>query len=499
LVILLLASQFFLHAEQLTAKPDLVLHRTIQFSDFHRILSLPFTVPAGTQRISMKFIYSGQEQRTALDLGLLGPSGFRGWSGGDKEGFTLSLSDATPSYLPGLIEPGTWTLLLGVPNIRPNVTSQFTAEVYFDRSTQDEAKDPLLSLHLRPGPAWYRGDLHMHTAHSDGSCKSRMGKKVPCPLFLTVEAAVARGLDFIAVTDHNTQSHYDAERELQPYFDNILLLPGREITTYQGHANLLGTTRFLDFRIGTPEVPDVNSVLRQVAGLDAIVSINHPAAHSGENCMGCGWTPATPVDYRLIQAVEAVNGQHADGERSGVPFWEGLLNRGYHLAGIGGSDNHDAADIPVPGPGSVGYPTTVVQAADLSTPAILAGLRAGHVFIDTEGTRDRLLEYSASVGDRTAAMGDTLQVPENINVMLAVHVMHARGSHLELTADGSKLPVANAAIQDDDLRTTLELSADNRRRWVRLDVCTPDGHRLLIGNPVYLAHPDGLAVNPLHK
>jgi hypothetical protein len=30
-------------------------------------------------------------------------------------------------------------------------------------------------------------------------------------------------------------------------------------------------------------------------------------------------------------------------------------------------------------------------------------------------------------------------------------------------------------------------------------VCTPDGHRLLIGNPVYLAHPDGLAVNPLHK
>ncbi len=76
---------------------------------------------------------------------------------------------------------------------------------------------------------------------------------------------MARGLDFIAVTDHNTQSHYDAERELQPYFDNILLLPGREITTYQGHANLLGTTSFVDFRIGTPEVPDVNSMLRQVA------------------------------------------------------------------------------------------------------------------------------------------------------------------------------------------------------------------------------------------
>ena len=135
-----------------------------------------------------------------------------------------------------------------------------------------------------------------------------MGQKVPCPLFLTVEAAVARGLDFIAVTDHNTQSHYDAERELQPYFDNILLLPGREITTYLGHANVFGTTSFVDFRIGTPQVPDVNSMLRQVAALQAIISINHPAARSGEDCMGCGWTPATPVDYHLIEAVEAVNG-----------------------------------------------------------------------------------------------------------------------------------------------------------------------------------------------
>ena len=73
-------------------------------------------------------------------MGLMGPSGFRGWSGGDKEGFTLSLSDATPSYLPGPIEPGNWTLLLAVPNIRSNVTSQFAAEVYFDRSAQDEER-----------------------------------------------------------------------------------------------------------------------------------------------------------------------------------------------------------------------------------------------------------------------------------------------------------------------------------------------------------------------
>jgi predicted metal-dependent phosphoesterase TrpH len=472
----LLLGLFWLNGHAHAAQPDKVLQRTIRFSDFHRILSLPFAVPLGTRRISMKFSYSQKDQRTALDFGLLGPGGFRGWSGGDKDGFTLSLSDATPSYLPGPIEPGRWTLLVGVPNIRRGVASELRAEIYFDRSRPQQAQDPLLSLSMRKGPSWYRGDLHMHTAHSDGSCRSKMGQIVPCPLFLTVEAAVARGLDFIAVTDHNTQSQYNAERELQPYFDNILLLPGREITTYQGHANLFGTTTFLDFRIGTPEVPDVNSMLRRVADLGAIISINHPASHSGENCMGCGWTPSAPVDYHLIQGVEAVNGTNAEG---GVVFWQGLLNQGYHLTAIGGSDNHNA-EIAVPGPGSVGYPTTVVRAADLSTASILDGIRAGHVFIDTEGTRNRLLEYPG--------MGDELAVAKGASVPLRVHVMHVNGAHLKVIADGLEIPVGNAAVENDDQTILVEVNGNDQRKWIRVDVCAPDDHRLLIGNPIYLTH-----------
>lgn len=490
LLLVLAGPGFCALAQQPAARtqPDLVLRYRVRFADYHRIFSIPFKVPVGTTRISMSFTYSRQDERTALDMGLMGPHGFRGWSGGDKEGFTLSLADATPSYLPGPIEPGTWTLLLGVPNIRKNVTSDFTASVYFDRSSQEQGTDPLVRLQVQPGPAWYRGDLHMHTAHSDGSCKSRLGQKVPCPLFRTVEAAEARGLDFIAVTDHNTQSHYDAERELQPYFDNILLLPGREITTYQGHANLFGTTSFLDFRIGTAAVPDVNSMLRAVKGMGAMISINHPSVPSGENCMGCGWTPGSPVDYHLVQAVEAVNGRDADGGHSGVAFWEGLLNQGYRLTGIGGSDNHDA-DIPVPGPGSIGYPTTVVEAAELSTPSILAGLRAGHVFIDTEGTRDRLIEYSATVGERHAEMGDSLAVPQGATVHLTVHVMHAGGAHLELIVDGAKQAIGERdAILSDDQQSMLDLADNDKRHWVRFDVCNKAGHRLLIGNPIYLSH-----------
>ncbi len=489
LALLIVGMAGICHAGHLAAqqpparRPDVVLSRSVRYSDYHRLMSIPFRVPPGTMRISVQLSYTGQEQHTALDVGLWGPEGFRGWSGGDKDSFTLSVTDATPSYLPGPLSPGRWDLVLGVPNIRPGVVSEFVAKVYFDHSVADDASDPTLQLSLRSQAGWYRGDLHMHTAHSDGTCKSQSGQKVPCPLFRSVQSAAERGLDFIAITDHNTESHYNEERELQPWFDKILLMPGREITSYQGHANLLGTRRFVDFRIGTPEVPSMNAILRQVQNLGAVISINHPSVRSGEVCMGCGWLPESPVDYHLIQAVEVVNGR-ADSEPSGVAFWEKLLNQGDRLTAIGGSDNHNAD---IQGPGSIGDPTTVVYARELSTPAILEGIKAGHVFVDTEGTRNRMLEYSAVADGRSAAMGDTLGVKENSSIHIAAQVKGANGAHVVVIADGVELQTGQkTGIHSDDTQLALDFDGNQVRKWIRLDVCNAEGHRLLIGNPVYL-------------
>src|SRR5262245_3680063 len=94
----------FVRADEIA--PDLVLRGTIQGKDNHTYRLVPFTVPAGTVRISVDFEYSGKEQDTALDLGLFDPNGFRGWSGGNKSVFTVSASDATPSYLPGVMPAG---------------------------------------------------------------------------------------------------------------------------------------------------------------------------------------------------------------------------------------------------------------------------------------------------------------------------------------------------------------------------------------------------------
>jgi hypothetical protein len=473
------------HVSAQAREPDLQLDGVITGNENHSYKMLPFTVPAGVSRITVDFEYSGKSERTTLDIGIYDPERMRGWSGGNKSHFTISETDATPSYLPGAIVPGTWKLIVGVPNIRPSSRSQYHAQIYFARTTEQRLADSAFSA-AKGGPGWYRGDLHMHTENSDGSCASKSGKKVPCPLFKTLETASQRKLDFVAVSDHNDLSHFQELRELAPYYDNLLLLHGREITTFQGHANVFGTDAPIDFRVGTPEVPDANALFKQVKDAGGIVSINHPNAPAGEQCMGCGWTPNPEADLSLVQAVEAVNGADSGTPYEGVKFWTDALNRGAKLTGIGGGDNHnpdsDASDR-----GAIGHPTTVVYANALSEREILSGIRAGHVFIDLQGTTDRMLELTASSGSSTARMGDNLNVPANSTIAFSLHVKHANGDSIEIIRDGEELSsIESSALASDNETRSFTVPSDGLRHWVRATIRDNSGKAALIGNPIYI-------------
>jgi hypothetical protein len=209
--------------------------------------------------------------------------------------------------------------------------------------------------------------------------------------------------------------------------------------------------------------------------------------------MGCGWT-APDTDFSRIQAIEAVNGGTlrlpggAEGLASSIPFWEARLNAGFRITAVGGSDNHDAGIDPATKTG-IGYPTTVVHAAALSQPAILAAIRAGHVFVDITGSHGRLLEVSATSGGQTAEMGDALSAPAGATIRVSVHVTHAAGASLSLAGDGPKPKLADARLASDDENRGFEVSGDGRRHWLRIDVRGPDGQLWLLGNPVYLNAP----------
>lgn len=455
----------------------LTLSGVLTGADHQTYREVPFRVPAGTTAVTVEFAYTGRDQKAVIDLGLRDPERFRGWSGGNKARFTLTETWATPSYLPGPLPAGEWKLILGVPNLRQDGRAEYTAKVTLDRGPVFHG---FATAPLKAGPGWYRGDLHLHTGHSDGSCASRGGQRVPCPLHRTLDAAAARGLDFVAVTEHNTTSHHQDLAALQPAYDDLLLIPGREVTTFRGHLNVFGMTAPLDFQLGSTRAPDLGRILAQAEAAQALASINHPGLPSGEACMGCRWSART--DFARIQAVEVVNGAIASGPLSGFAFWEAQLDAGRRPTAIGGSDSHDPTRPP-----GVGIPTTVVHAESLSQDAVLAAIRAGHAFIDVQGTKHRLLDVTARAAGRSAAMGDILPTADGDLVRLKVRVVGAAGGRVVLRSGDPRLvPPQPIAVEGDDAALDIAFGVDGKRQWVRAEVQGPDGQPWLIGNPIYL-------------
>jgi hypothetical protein len=457
------------------AQQDLVLTGEVKGAQHKTYFDVPFTVPAGVHRISVDFHYTARDQRATLDLGIADPHRFRGESGGNKSHFTIGETDATPSYLPGEIPAGEWRLIIAVPNMRPQVISHYTAEIHFNSRAEDSAfaMQPLVK-----GTRWYRGDLHMHTGHSDGSCKSQSGQRVPCPLFLTVQAAAARGLDFIAITDHNTDSHYADERELQPYFDHLLLIPGREMTTFHGHFNVFGVTQFIDWRV------DLNSMLRDARAKGGIASINHAEAPEGEECMGCRWMPPADADMGLFSALEVIN--YGEVMFSSAKYWDSQLRAGHRLAAVGGSDNHNAT-IPPGDESAIGWPATAVEADELSVPAVLDAIRRGRTFVDLTASRDKTLDFEAEAEGASAKMGGMLHTAHATPVHVSIHAIAARGSVVHLLLDGDD---SNALLplQGDTANTTINAGAG--RHWLRVEVHDESGVTELMSSPLYINFPE---------
>ena len=469
-------------AQAQTTPQELVLEGSISGAQNKTYIEVPFDVPAGAHRISVDFRYTGREQHSVMDLGIADPERFRGNSGGNKSHFTIAETDATPSYLPGAILPGKWKLLISVPNIRPSERSNYRAEIRFNDPLEDSS---FTRAPLSTGTRWYRGDLHMHTAHSDGSCASQSGKTVPCPVFLTLQSATARGLDFIAITDHNTDSQYEAMRELQPYFDKLLLIPGREITTFRGHFNIFGVTQFVDYRADGRSL-DVNAILRDVRTKGGIASINHAEAPGGEICMGCRWEQPTDLDMSLFTGIEVINGGLP--MLSSASFWDQQLAQGAKLTALGGSDNHNAPAMAGTA-GGIAWPTTVVEASDLSVAAILDGIRRGRTFIDLTASHDRLLDMEAHKANGPAIpMGGTLEASEGNTVGFDIQIAGCPRSTVHLFLDGSETSALPPLVTQGGTETLpFQWTSDGRAHWIRAEVRDSNGSLVLLSSPIYIS------------
>jgi hypothetical protein len=457
----------------------ITLKGKVERKNYHTYIERSFTLPDGVKRLRIEFSYNGKEQRTTIDIGLMDPARFRGWSGGARNAFTISVEDATPGYLPGPLPAGQWTLLLGIPNIREGVVSQYEARIYIETKTGiTEFSDKP----IRSEAGWYRGDLHMHSGNSDAKCPSQLGNEVPCPVYRIVETATDKGLDYIAVTDHNATSQADALRELQPAFNKILLVPGREITTFYGHANIFGLTDFIDFRMTNASYAAAKNWMSAVNNSGGIISINHPGIPSGEDCMGCGWQIGDIPD-QVVTAVEVLNGgsmkRSIEGPIEGWDLWHKMLNSGQHVTAIGGSDDHHAETI--------GTPTTVIYMKQLSVQGLIDGIRSGRVFIDVEGKKDHFVDLSAGNRENSVVyMGGTLSVKPLDTVNLTAYVKGISGGKIEFIIDGVLCPELTQAVSSDDEKIQVKWKTDGHKRNIYTKVRGKNQELVLVSNPVYI-------------
>ena len=418
-----------------------------------------FEVPAGVTRIDVDFAYDNRGKGTELEVGLFDSQRFRGTSRFSKDHFHLTEFESTPSYFPGPLPAGTWRLSLGIPSIGAGQSSKWTATIRLStRSTPIDGLGPV----LRREAGWYIGDLHAHTLHSDGFGCVDPGSTTArgCQPWEVVEAARARHLDFFAITDHNTTSHHADLATLQESLTSMLLLRGQELTTFHGHANVYGTSRPIDFRLGF-NGRSMSDVMDDVAHEHALLSINHPGRETGDSCTGCGWdAPATP--WNRIEAMEVINGGVVEGKTAGMPFWYARLNEGRRITAIGGSDDHGARSPR----GLIGSPATVIYASELSEAALLDGIRSGRVYVRTRGPEGPRLELTGT--------GAT-------PMRLALHVVGAPGQRAEIVRNGEVVATLMVETADEELSYSLTLAP---AQWVHIRLRDAQGITAFT-NPIY--------------
>ena len=187
-------------------------------------------------------------------------------------------------------------------------------------------------------------DLHVHTNFS------KVGESSVEEILKQAEEV---GLDAIAITDHDS---VDGAKKALACATTVLVIPGIEVSTKQGHLLVLGVTDLI------PAGLDVIVTVEIARRMGALAILPHPY-HVWRH----GVARRKKAGMDIVDAVEVFNSRYIVGSANTKAA---RIAKRLGKPCVGGSDAHNAR--------FVGFGRTFVD-AEKNVPAILDAIRAGKV------------------------------------------------------------------------------------------------------------------------
>jgi len=187
----------------------------------------------------------------------------------------------------------------------------------------------------------FKVDMHLH------SCFSNDGMGTPQDL---IKSLKKRGIQGMALTDHNTISGYRTVQQVVP--NDFLIIPSVEISTADGHLLAINVTETIQ------------------AGLSVEETV--------ERIIDAGGEPIVPHLFRLLSGIKKDKLKRIQTKISAIEVFNGCsvpntnlktakVAHALSLGGTGGSDSHD--------PFYAGYAYTVVDSTDLCIDTVLSEIK----------------------------------------------------------------------------------------------------------------------------
>lgn len=435
--------------------------------------------------------------RNLLTLSVDDPHGFRGAHHLFDKHQTIHLCQETASlgFIRDEIPAGTWEITISCHGIfSSEVTGQLTVTADSQHAANYKRPKPLSQITKKPigkirplaadalALTFKKIELHAHTTHSDASQT----------LEELVEDAASIGLDWLAITDHNTvTAHFDWLENNRHSTRSPQILGGIEYTTFYGHFLVHGALHHLLENWTTVNLGNVADYLAQLKREPVNITIAHPFDEGNPYCTGCRWDFNLET-LRHVDSLEVWNGTNPHlsiANEQAFQKWTHLLEEGYELNASYGRDWHR--------PTNEAFAFTYALLPEAETEEeVLAALTLGRTYVSLRPViQSFTVNQQYQLGDRIEGAASQQLISWHINLKLgklevgdSLRFYSERGLIEQLEWNG--ITVTELIHLEGDTRKsehallTVELD-DQSFRLLRLEIWNAAHERVAFTNSIY--------------